>query len=235
MSEEDSDKDNSSREELEELVKRMLSSGQIDPEAISKIAGLGANPAMMGQMFSQLRNLMSDSDGPINWKMAENQALEIAKKEEASDLTNLETEISNAFEIARLWLSEVTQFSNSEQPKLLRRSVWVQDAMPLFAELSEPVASSMAKALSENIVEAMPEELSNLLGPASKFIGNAGAAIFAMQLGQAMGKLSTQTLSASEIGIPISTRPGLVTQNVGESIKDNETPRSEIVIYMEIR
>ena len=178
---------------------------------------------------------MSDSEGPINWKMAENQALEIAKKDEASNLSNLETEISNAFEIARLWLSEVTQFSNSEHPKLLRRSVWVQDAMPLFAELSEPVASSMAKALSENIVEAMPEELSSLLGPASKFIGNAGAAIFAMQLGQAMGKLSTQTLSASEIGIPISTRPGLVTQNVGEFIKDIETPKSEIVIYLAIR
>lgn len=235
MSEEDSDKEHSGREELEEMIKRMLSGGHIDPEALSKVAGLGANPAMMGQMFSQLRNLMADSDGPVNWKMAENQALEIAKKDEASDLSNLETEISNAFEIARLWLSEVTQFSNSEQPKLLRRSVWVQDAMPLFAELSEPVASSMAKALSENIVEAMPEELSGLLGPASKFIGNAGAAIFAMQLGQAMGKLSTQTLSASEIGIPISARPGLVTQNVGEFIKDIETPKSEIVIYLAIR
>lgn len=235
LSEEDSEKDRSGREELEEMVRKMLSSGQIDPEALSKIAGLGANPAMMGQMFSQLRNLMSDSEGPINWKMAENQAMELAKKDESKNLGNLETEISNAFEIARLWLSEVTQFSTAEQPKLLRRSVWVQDAMPLFAELSEPVASSMAKALSENIVEAMPEELANLLGPASKFIGNAGAAIFAMQLGQAMGKLSTQTLSATEIGIPISSRPGLVTQNVGEFIKDIETPKSEIVIYLAIR
>ncbi|MGA1171870.1 MAG: zinc-dependent metalloprotease [Aquiluna sp.] len=219
MSEEDSEKDRPGREELEEMVRKMLSSGQLDPEALSKVAGLGANPAMMGQMFSQLRNLMSDSEGPINWKMAENQAMELAKKDESKNLENLETEVLNAFEIARLWLSEVTQFSTSEQPKLLKRIVWVQDAMPLFAELSEPVASSMAKALSENIVEAMPEELANLLGPASKFIGNAGAAIFAMQLGQAMGKLSTQTLSATEIGIPISSRPGLITQMLASSSK----------------
>ena len=80
LSEEDSEKDHSGREELEEMVRKMLSSGQIDPEALSKVAGLGANPAMMGQMFSQLRNLMSDSEGPINWKMAENQAMELAKK-----------------------------------------------------------------------------------------------------------------------------------------------------------
>ena len=232
---EDSEKDQPGREELEEMVRNMLSSGQLDPEAISKLAGLGANPAMMGQMFSQLRNLMSDSEGPINWKMAESQALEIAKQNETSNLSTLETEISNAFEIARLWLSEVTQFSNSETPKLLKRTIWVQDAMPLYTELSEPVASSMAKALSENIAQALPEELSGMLGPASKFIGNAGAAIFAMQLGQAMGKLSTQTLSATEIGIPISGRPGLITQNVGEFIKDIETPKSEIVIYLAIR
>ena len=86
MSEEDSEKDHSGREELEEMVRKMLSSGQIDPEALSKVAGLGANPAMMGQMFSQLRNLMSDSEGPINWKMAENQAMELAKKDESKNL-----------------------------------------------------------------------------------------------------------------------------------------------------
>ena len=65
MSEEDSEKDHSGREELEEMVRKMLSSGQIDPEALSKVAGLGANPAMMGQMFSQLRNLMSDSEASL--------------------------------------------------------------------------------------------------------------------------------------------------------------------------
>ena len=223
------------KDELEEMIQRMLSSGQIDPEAMSKLAGMGQNPQMMAQLFSQVRNLMGDGSGSIDWKMAQKQALEIAGKEQRAVSESFSQEISNAFDMARLWLSEVTVFEPVLETKLLSRKLWVEDAMPLFAELSEPVANSMAKALSENLAQAMPEEFSQILGPATKFIGNAGAAIFAMQLGQAIGKLATQTVSATEIGIPISGKAGLISQNVAEFLEDLETPKSEVLIYLAIR
>ena len=223
------------KDELEEMIQRMLSSGQIDPEAMSKLAGMGQNPQMMAQLFSQVRNLMGDGSGSIDWKMAQKQALEIAGKEQRAVSVSFSQEISNAFDMARLWLSEVTVFEPVLETKLLSRKLWVEDAMPLFAELSEPVANSMAKALSENLAQAMPEEFSQILGPATKFIGNAGAAIFAMQLGQAIGKLATQTVSATEIGIPISGKAGLISQNVADFLEDLETPKSEVLIYLAIR
>lgn len=223
------------KDELEEMIQRMLSSGQIDPEAMSKLAGLGQNPQLMAQLFSQVRNLMGDGSGSIDWKMAQKQAMDIAGKEQTVPAESLNQEIANAFDMARLWLSEATIFEPVMETKQLSRTLWVQDAMPLFAELSEPVANSMAKALSENLAQAMPEEFSQILGPATKFIGNAGAAIFAMQLGQAIGKLSTQTISATEIGIPISSKPGLISQNVSEFLKDLETPKSEVLIYLAVR
>jgi putative hydrolase len=223
------------KDELEEMIQRMLSSGQIDPEAMSKLAGMGQNPQMMAQLFSQVRNLMGDGSGSIDWKMAQKQALEIAGKEQRAVSESFSQEISNAFDMARLWLSEVTVFEPVLETKLLSRKLWVEDAMPLFAELSEPVANSMAKALSENLAQAMPEEFSQILGPATKFIGNAGAAIFAMQLGQAIGKLATQTVSATEIGIPISGKAGLISQNVADFLEDLETPKSEVLIYLAIR
>lgn len=223
------------KDELEEMIQRMLSSGQIDPEAMSKLAGMGQNPQMMAQLFSQVRNLMGDGSGSIDWKMAQKQALEIAGKEQRTVSESFSQEISNAFDMARLWLSEVTVFEPVLETKLLSRKLWVEDAMPLFAELSEPVANSMAKALSENLAQAMPEEFSQILGPATKFIGNAGAAIFAMQLGQAIGKLATQTVSATEIGIPISGKAGLISQNVADFLEDLETPKSEVLIYLAIR
>ena len=223
------------KDELEEMIQRMLSSGQIDPEAMSKLAGMGQNPQMMAQLFSQVRNLMGDGSGSIDWKMAQKQALEIAGKEQRAVSESFSQEISNAFDMARLWLSEVTVFEPFLETKLLSRKLWVEDAMPLFAELSEPVANSMAKALSENLAQAMPEEFSQILGPATKFIGNAGAAIFAMQLGQAIGKLATQTVSATEIGIPISGKAGLISQNVADFLEDLETPKSEVLIYLAIR
>lgn len=223
------------KDELEEMIQRMLSSGQIDPEAMSKLAGMGQNPQMMAQLFSQVRNLMGDGSGSIDWKMAQKQALEIAGKDQRAVSESFSQEISNAFDMARLWLSEVTVFEPVLETKLLSRKLWVEDAMPLFAELSEPVANSMAKALSENLAQAMPEEFSQILGPATKFIGNAGAAIFAMQLGQAIGKLATQTVSATEIGIPISGKAGLISQNVADFLEDLETPKSEVLIYLAIR
>jgi putative hydrolase len=111
----------------------------------------------------------------------------------------------------------------------------VQDAIPLFKDLAEPVAASMSKALSENLNQVMPEELVGMIGPATKLLENAGAAMFAAQLGQSVGKLSENVLSASEIGIPLSTRPGLVIQNVEDFLKDLETPKSEVLIYLAIR
>ncbi len=223
------------KDELEEMIQRMLSSGQIDPEAMSKLAGMGQNPQLMAQLFSQVRNLMGDGSGSIDWKMAQKQALEIAGQEQKGVSEALTGEIAKAFDMARLWLSEVTIFEPVLETKLLSRKLWVEDAMPLFAELSEPVANSMAKALSENLAKAMPEEFSQILGPATKFIGNAGAAIFAMQLGQAIGKLATQTISATEIGIPISGKAGLISQNVADFLEDLETPKSEVLIYLAIR
>lgn len=222
------------REELEELIRKMLLSGQIDPDAISKIAGV-MNPALMGQLFASAQNLFSQNTDSVDWSMAKKQAVEIAKQSQLSVDEKFETELLNAFSMGRLWLSEVTDFATSAEPKLLARSMWVEDAMPLFTALSDPVAQSMSKALGENLGELLPEEMSAILGPAAKFIANAGSAIFAMQLGQAIGKLSSQTLSGSEIGIPISDRPGLISQNVKEFLSDLETPLSEVVLYLAIR
>ena len=226
--------DQEGREELEEFIRKMLSNGEINPEALAKFAGV-MNPALISQLFSQTQNLIRDDGGSVNWSMAKTQAVDLAKKDSKQVDSRFEAELANAFDIARLWLSEVTDFETSAEVKLLSRPMWVEDAMPLFTELSEPVAESTSRALSDSLGQLLPEELSSMLGSATKFVANAGAAIFAMQLGQAVGRLSANTLSGTEIGIPISARPGLISQNVQEFLKDLETPRAEVVIYLAIR
>jgi putative hydrolase len=225
--------ENRDKEELEKLLRKMLGDAGAEEE-IAKIAGLWQNPAALGQMFSQVQAMFSGSDEPVNWKLASDQAQQLAKKDQHSADT-VAAELENAHEMAKLWLSEATDFSSSAPLKVLSRTAWVQDAMTLYRELSEPVAISMAKALGENLDKLMPEELSQMLTPAKSFISNAGASIFAMQLGQAVGKLSSQTLMGSEIGIPISPRPSLVAQNISELISDLTTPKSEVLIYLATR
>ncbi len=226
--------DEEGREELEEFIRKMLSSGEIDPDALAKFAGV-MNPALMQQLFSQTQHLFADDGGSVNWTMAKTQAVDLAKKNQVQTDSAFDIELANAFSMARLWLSEATEFETSAEVKLLTRSMWVEDAMPLFIELSEPVAESTSRALAESLGELLPEELSSMLGSATKFVANAGAAIFAMQLGQAVGKLAGQTLSSTEIGIPISNRPGFVSQNIKDFIAELETPKSEVVIFLAIR
>ncbi len=222
------------RDELEELIRKMLAGGQLDPDAISKLAGFAANPALMQSLFNQARSLLEPGDS-VNWEMAKQQAIAIARKQSKNADQALETEAKKAFEIAQLWLNESTSFSNPSSIKLFTREMWVLDALPLFEKLGNPLASKMSKALGENLGSLLPEEMQSVLGPATNFIQNAGAAIFASQLGVAVGQLSTKALSAGEIGIPIIDRPGLVLQNVEEFFTDLETPRSEVLIYLSIR
>jgi putative hydrolase len=223
------------REELERLIRKMMESGQLDPEDLAKIAGFSANPAMLGDIFGQVSEMTGEAGEPVNWKLASTQALELSRKTEKPANATLETELETAFEMARLWLGETTEFTNLNPPKKLTRSMWAQEAMPLFRELSEPVANSMAAALNENLGNSLPPELSEMLAPAQNFIGNAGASIFAMQLGQAIGKLSSEVLLSGEIGIPLTDRPGIIAQNLGEFLTDLETPKSEVVIYLATR
>lgn len=227
--------DNRDKEELEKLLRRMFESGSLNPEELSKVAGAGFDPKVLSQLFGQVQAMMTDSDGPVNWELASKTAIDLAKQTQSQPSEPLIAEIQNAFDIAQLWLGEQTEFTNSQPVKQLSRTLWVQDAIPLFKDLAEPVAASMSKALSENLNQAMPQELVGMVGPAQKFLENAGAAMFAAQLGQSVGKLSENVLSSTEIGIPLSARPGLVSQNIELFLKDLETPKSEVLIYLAIR
>lgn len=222
------------RDELEELIRKMLAGGQLDPDAMSKLAGFAANPLLMQSLFNQARSLMEPGES-VNWEMAKQQAIAIAKKQSVPINPALEAESKKAFVIAQLWLNEATSFSNPNPAKLFTRELWVLDALPLFEKLGSPLANKMSKALGENLGSLLPEEMQSVLGPATNFIQNAGAAIFATQLGVAVGQLSSKAISGGEIGIPIIDRPGLVIQNIDEFLAELETPKSEVLIYLAIR
>lgn len=126
------------KDELAELIRKMLAGGQIDPESLSKLAGLGANPALISGLFNQARYLMEPGK-VVNWDMAINQAQQIAKSKQKISSPVIEEELKKACEIASLWLHEVTEFSNPNPVKIFSRELWTQDALPLFSKLGTPV------------------------------------------------------------------------------------------------
>jgi putative hydrolase len=77
-------------EEFEEFLKKLFESGQIDPEQLSKMAGIGTNPIDLAKAFGQMQSMMSNSEDPVNWEMATNKALE-APQNVAEFMNDLET------------------------------------------------------------------------------------------------------------------------------------------------
>ncbi len=228
-----------------EAFLRDFMSGQsgLDPAQLAAAAGLPNNPEALNQLIEQLRGALgamssTSGDTGVNWELATNQAKAIAKSESLAISDSTRKAIAEAVSIGSLWLNGATSISElTTEPKLLSRELWVADAVPLFQALAQPVADRMSEALSENMRLNAPEELNELLGNASGLMKSAGGALFAMQLGQALGKLSAEVLSGGDIGLPIfkDQRAAFVPQNLSTFVDGLDVEKDQAFIYLAVR
>ena len=236
-------------DDFESFMRQFLSGdNRIDPEKLAEAAGLANDPAAMAAMLEQVKQAMSSLQAQgagfasgasgVNWELATSQAKMLARSGSSAISDDARKQISSATAIGSLWLNEATVISELiGEPKLLSRELWVADAMPLFQALSQPVANRMSEALSENLTQNAPEEIQEILGNASGVMKSAGGALFAMQLGQALGKLSHEVLTGGDIGLPLfkDQRAAFVAQNLEAFVNGLEIERDQAYIYLVIR
>jgi putative hydrolase len=231
-------------EELRRIWEEMLSQG-FDPEALAQVAGFDGTPESLQKLFANIQGAFllpippAEGSG-VNWDAAATRAKDIAKVGSFALEDSSRRQLTEALGIANLWLNEATSISEVlVEPKVLSRQLWVDDALPLFKVLAEPVADRMNRTLGEAIQSQLPEELSESLKGASEIMRSAGAMMFAMQLGQALGLLSKEALTGTEIGLPIyvEQRPAFILQNLEEFINSLELgpDRDQAYIYMVLR
>ncbi|NCA07383.1 MAG: hypothetical protein EBS85_01450 [Micrococcales bacterium] len=231
-------------EDLRRIWEEMLSKG-FDPEALAQVAGFDGSPESLQQLFANIQGAFLLPTPPqegsgVNWQVAASNAKGIAKIGSLAIEENSRKQLSEAMGIANLWLNEATGISEVlVEPKVLSRILWVDDALPLFRILAEPVADRMNRSLGEAIQSQLPEELSESLKGASEIMRSAGAMMFAMQLGQALGLLSKEAMIGAEIGLPIyvEQRPAFVLQNLQEFIDKLELgpDKDQAYIFMVLR
>jgi putative hydrolase len=230
-------------EDFEAFMREFLEKGAqgMDVEKLAAAAGLPSDPAQMAALMAQLRaamGQMANSDGSVNWKLASDQARQIAASETEPNSPETQQEIRQALSIASLWLNGATSISElTTEPKFLTRELWVQDAMPLFQALSTPVAESMSAALSESLRDSAPEEIVGMIGNATSMMKSLGGALFAMQLGQSLGKLSSEVMTGGDIGLPIfaDQRAAFVTQNIKAYVDALDVESDQVYIYLAVR
>jgi len=227
-------------EDFEALLRRFLAGEPLDPEQIAKAAGLPVDPAALQQLLSKLTSAIvpGETTEGLNWSLVETQAKQIASANSRKVPESVGKSIDAAMATGSLWLDEVTEVASiTAEPKLLSRELWVADSLGLFKDLATPVANRMSEALTENFKENLPEEFSGFMSQASGLMKSAGSVMFAMQMGQALGRMAEEVLSAGDIGLPIfkEPRPAFVAQNLAELVDSLEEDSDQVYFYFVIR
>lgn len=197
--------DRDPEDELRDMLRDFLAgNSDIDPSQLAGAAGLGTDPALVAQLMSQLQNALQSSGDGINWELALDQAKAVANKDRVPSLPAERESLEQAFHVAALWLDEAVFISElNSTPKLISRTEWVTATMPIWTQFAEPVATSIADALTRVLQEQSPEEMSDMIAGASKLMRDVGGTLFAMQLGHVVGQLSTEVVSGGDVGIPL--------------------------------
>lgn len=142
--------------------------------------------------------------------------------------------VADALRLADLWLEDSSALpSGIATIESWTRSEWITNTLPVWKKLCDPVAARMVAAMGDLV----PEEMREQLGPMANMVATLGGALFGGQLGQAMGSLAAEVLSAGDIGLPLGSAgtAALVPANItayGEGLSQDP---SEVRLYVALR
>lgn len=232
--------DKNPEDEFRDMLRQFLAGNAgIDPSQLAGAAGLPGDPASVNAMISQLRNaLQGAGDGSVNWQAATDQAVTIATNDAVPATVEQRAALDQAFSVAALWLDDVTGISElTSVPRLITRAEWARATMPVWTQLAEPVATSISDALTGVLREQAPEEFQGMVENAGALLRSIGGALFAMQLGQVVGQLSTEVVSGGDIGIPLldDNQAAILPQNVTAFGEGLDIPDDQVQLYLAVR
>lgn len=204
--------------------------------------GAGFNIGDLGQIFTQLGQMFSGAGrvaadgrpaGPVNYDLARQVAAKsIGSVTPVTSSTN--TAIGDAVHLAETWLDGVTSMPAGTTRAVAWTPVdWVEHTMATWQRLCDP----MAEQVSSVWASALPDEAKSMAGPLLSVMSQMGGLAFGSQLGQALGRLSGEVLTSTDIGLPLGPKgiAALLPGAIEELADGLEQPRSEIVTFLAAR
>lgn len=234
------DEDRPDNDDFEELLRGLLggAGGMLGPEQLEQLRGLGVDPAMMQQVLRQMQAAFTSGTEGIDWGAARTQALHLANRDDHGIGSGQRQDFDQAFALATLWLSEATTVSDlGTPPRAVTRGQWVDATLPVWQELAEPVATSIADALTAAIDAQTPEEMKGAIAGAGKFMRTVGGSLFAAQLGGVIGRLSQEVVSGGDVGLPVMPDgdAAILPQNFHDFGRDLEIEPDQLALYLATR
>jgi putative hydrolase len=200
------------------------------------LGGLASgDPASLQAVFGQIQRMFAPHEGAVNWEFARDLARQtVAQSSDPSANAGDSARVSDAARLAEHWLDRVTDFpAPSPTVAAWSRAEWVEASMPTWKRLVEPVAENVVKAMGS----ALPAEAQAMAGPMMGLLNQLGSAMFTSQLGQAIGELSGEVVSATDVGFPVGEvgRPAIVFANAAEFGSGLEVSADDVLLYLVLR
>jgi len=212
-------------------------SGSSDPFGFGSgdMADLGAIFTKLGQMFSGAGSAMATggSGGPVNYDLARQLASSSIGFTAPVPATTASA-IVDAVRLAETWLDGATTLPAGTSKTLAwTPNDWVDNTLDTWKRLCDPVAQQISAVWAS----ALPEEAKSMAGPLLSMISQMGGMAFGSQLGQALGKLSREVLTSTEIGLPLGPKgvAALMPQAIEEFSAGLEEPRSATLTFLAAR
>jgi putative hydrolase len=199
-------------------------------------AGAGTPEELLAKMplFAELQKLMNWSGGPVNWDLARQGAISSLAAGSQPTSEAERTAVAEALRLADLWLDQVTELpSGVDRPLAWSRVEWVEQTLPAWSSLIDPLAERVVSAMTG----ALPPEAATMAGPLGGLMGRMGGVLFGAQVGQALGRLSGEVLTSTEVGLPLAPAGSgvLLPQNVTEFAAGLDRPLDEVRLFLALR
>jgi putative hydrolase len=216
-------------------------SGSADPFGLGgefDVADLGQIFTRLGQMFSGAGNAMAggsggQAPGRVNYELARQVASKsIGSVTPIPAATN--TAVGDAVNLAETWLDGATSLpAGTSNAVAWTPNDWVEQTLGTWQRLCDP----MAEQISSVWASSLPEQAKSMAGQLLSVMSQMGGMAFGSQLGQALGRLSSEVLTSTDIGLPLGPKgvAALLPDAIESLAAGLEQSRSEILTFLAAR
>lgn len=199
------------------------------------MADLGQIFTRLGQMFSGAGSAMAGggTSGPVNYDLARQLAANSVGFV-APVPASTASAVTDAVHLAETWLDGATTLpAGAVKAVAWTPTDWIDNTLGTWKRLCDPVAARIAAVWAT----ALPEEARAMAGPLLSMMSQMGGMAFGSQLGQALGRLSREVLTSTDIGLPLGPEgvAALLPEAIEELAKGLEVPRAEIMTFLAAR
>lgn len=224
-------------DDFEKFMSDFINNPQ-DMEKYADAAGLNIDPQMMQAFMAQMRGAFENSANGIDWDRAREIALTTAKSQQVPITAAEHQAVGDAFHVAAMWLADATEFADvSSTGVAINRTEWVTKSFEFWRRVSDPMCVAITKAIETAMQQQAPAEFQDAIAKSGGMVTHIAGTVFAMQLGNVIGQLSQEVITAGEFGVPVfeTGTSALLIQNLQAFGKDLDIDEREVEMYMATR